>query len=116
MDFRTGSNIADLSLHQDRGIDRFERFDRLFGLAHILLEWQRGKIEDDGIKPGFGRLNGLRQGMGVIRVKKDRAVTFLPQAVHHSRNLTDSDKLPLALGRADHHRDFKFLPGCQHRL
>ena len=60
MNFRPGSNVADLSLHKDGRIDRFDGFDRFFGLAHILLEWQRGKIEDDGIKAGPGRFHGLR--------------------------------------------------------
>src|SRR5262245_39526789 len=32
-------------------IDRFESFDRLFGLAHVLLERQGGNIEDNGIDP-----------------------------------------------------------------
>src|SRR5215471_6647764 len=116
MNFRPGSNVADLTLHKDGRIDCFEGFDRFFGLAHVLLEWLRGKIEDDGIKPGPGRFYGLRQGMGMIRVKKDWAVAFLPQTPHESRNLPDSEKLPFALGRADHHRDLQFLPGCQHRL
>src|SRR6516162_1974433 len=93
-----------------------QSFDRFFGLAHVLLEWQRGKIEDDGIKPSPGRFYGLRQGMGMIRVKKDWAVAFLPQTPHQSRNLSDSEKLPFALGRTDHHRDLQFLPECQHRL
>src|SRR6516225_9618308 len=74
------------------------------------------RIEDDGIKPGPGRFYGLRQGMGMIRVKKDWAVAFLPQTPHQSRNLPDSEKLPFALGRTDHHRDLQFLPGCRHRL
>jgi hypothetical protein len=30
--------------------------------------------------------------------------------------LPDSEKLPFALGRTDHHRDLQFLPGRQHRL
>ena len=55
MNFRPGSNVADLALHKDGRIDCFEGVDRFFGLAHVLLEWQRGKIEDDGIKPGPGR-------------------------------------------------------------
>jgi hypothetical protein len=101
MYLRTGSNVANLSLHEDGRIDCFEGFDRFFGLAHVLVEWQRGKIEDDGIKPGPGRFYCLRQGMGMIRVKKDWAVAFLPQTPHQSRNLPDSDKLTFALGRTD---------------
>ena len=74
MYLRTGSNVADLSLHKDGRIDCFEGFDCFFCLPYILLEWQRGKIEDDSIKPGLGRFYGLRQRMGVIRVKKNRAI------------------------------------------
>jgi hypothetical protein len=111
-----GSNVADLSLHKDGRIDCLEGFDRFFRLPYILLEWQRGKIEDDRIKPGFGRFDGLRQRMGMICVKKNGAVEFLPQTPHHGRDLPDSDKLPLALGRTDHHWDLKFLPGGEHRL
>src|SRR5262245_31515224 len=66
--------------------------------------------------PALAASNGLRQGMGMIRVKKDWAVAFLPQTPHQSRNLSGSEKLPFALGRTDHHRDLQFLPGCQHRL
>src|SRR6266446_3422268 len=73
----TAAVVADLALHKDGRIDCFEGFDRFFGLAHVLLEWQRGKIEDDGIKPSPGRFYGLRQRIGMIRVKKDWAVAFL---------------------------------------
>ena len=116
MYFRAGSNVANLSLHKDGRVDCFERLDRFFGLAHVPLEWQCGKIEDDGIKAGPSRFYGLRQGMGVIRVKKDRAVVFLPHTPHQRCNLPDSDKLSFALGRTDQHGDLQFLPGCQHRL
>jgi hypothetical protein len=116
MYFRTGSTVADLTLDKDGRIDCFEGFDRFFRLPYVLLEWQRGKIEDDGVKTGPSRLHGLRQGMGMIRVEIDWAVAFLPQTPHQSRDLPDSDKLPFALGRTDHHWDLKFLPGCQHRL
>lgn len=74
MNFRPGSNVADLSLHKDGRIDRFDGFDRFFGLAHILLEWQRGKIEDDGVKSGPDRFYGLCQAMRMVCVKKNWAV------------------------------------------
>jgi hypothetical protein len=70
MYFRTGSNVADLSPDKD--------FDRFFRLPHVLLEWQRGKIEDDGIKTGPGRFNGLRQRMGMIRVEIDWVARIPP--------------------------------------
>ena len=89
MYFRPGSNVADLALHKDGRIDCFEGFDRFFRLPYVLLEWQRGKIEDDGIKTGPGRFYGLRQGMGMIRVKKNWAVGFLPQTPDQSRNLPE---------------------------
>ena len=54
--------------------------------------------------------------MGVIRVKKDRAVAFFPKTPNQRRNLPDSEKLPFALGCTDHHGNLQFLPGCQHRL
>ena len=78
MYFRTGSNVADLSLDKDGRIDCFEGFDRFFRLPHVLLEWQRGKIQDDGIKTGPGRFNGLRQRMGMIRVEIDWVARIPP--------------------------------------
>jgi hypothetical protein len=116
MNFKPGSNVADLAFHKNGRIDCFEGFDRFLSLAHVLLEWQRGEIEDDGIKPGPGRFHSFRQGMGMIRVKKDWTVTFLPQTPHQSCNLPDSEKLPFALGCTDHNRDLQLQPGCQHRL
>jgi hypothetical protein len=44
--------------------------NRLFCLAHVFLEWQRGKIEDDRIEPGFGCFYSFRQGVSMICVKK----------------------------------------------
>jgi hypothetical protein len=87
-----------------------------FALPHVLLEWQRGKIEDDGVKSGSDRFYGLCQGMRMVCVKKNWAVAFLPQPPHQSRNFPDSYKLPFALGCTDHHWDLKFLSGCRHRL
>ena len=61
----------DLPLYKDCRIDCFEGFDRFFRLPYVLLEWQRGKIEDDSIKTGPRRFYGLGQGMGMIRIKKN---------------------------------------------
>ena len=58
MYFRTGSNVADLSLDKDGRIDCFEGFDCFFRLPYVLLEWQRGKIQDDGIKTDPSRRAG----------------------------------------------------------
>src|SRR5258707_13933309 len=90
MYFRTGSNVADLALHKDGRIDCFEGFDRFFGLAHVLLEWQRGKIEDDGIKPGPGRFYGLRQRMGMIRARKLRTRAAICRTPKNSRSPSDA--------------------------
>src|SRR5262245_52317684 len=116
MYFRTGSNVADLSLDKDVSIDCFEGFDRFFCLPNVLLEWQRGKIEDDGVKSSPDRFYGLCQGMRMICVKKYWAVAFFTQPPHQSRNFRNSEKLPLALGCTDHHRNLKFLSGCRHCL
>ena len=50
MDFRAGSDVADLALDQDRRIDGFEGFNGLFRLADVLLERERRQVEDDGVK------------------------------------------------------------------
>jgi len=39
MYFRAGPDIADLTLYQDRGIDRFQGVYRLSRLADIFFEW-----------------------------------------------------------------------------
>src|ERR1700736_6596567 len=116
MNLRTGANVANLSLDQDVRIDFLERFDRLFGLTHVFLEWQRGKVEDDGIKPGLGCFDSLRQGVGMIRVKEDREIEFFPQTLYKSRNLTDSYKLALAFGHTNQDRDLQFLRRAEYSL
>src|SRR5882762_9313147 len=114
MYFRTGPDIADLSLDQDGGIDFFERSDRLFSLADVFLERQSGKIEHDGIKPGLGCFDSLRERVCMIRIKKDREIEFLPQTSHQNGNLTDSDKVALALGHTNQDRHPQFLRGAEH--
>src|SRR5262245_52145591 len=116
MYFRTGSDIADLSLYEDSRIDGFEGFDRLFGLPHVLLERQRGSVEDDGIKPAPRCFDSLRQGMRMICVEKNWKIEILAQTSHQSGNLTDSHKLALALGRTNQDRDLQFLRGREHCL
>jgi hypothetical protein len=56
----TGADVPDFSLHEDRGIDCFQRFDPLLGLAHIFVEGQGGQIKDDGVKAGYGSLTPSR--------------------------------------------------------
>src|SRR5262245_28846617 len=116
MYFRAGSDVTDLSLDENSRIDGFESFDRFFGLPHILLERQRGSVEDDGIKPASGSFDGLHQGMCMICVEKNREIEIFPQTLNQSRNLTDSHKLALALGRTNEDRDLQFLRGGEHRL
>src|SRR5262249_30834968 len=116
MYLRTSPDIADLSLDKDGRIDGFERLDRLLGLAHVLLERQRGSVEDDGIKPGPGRFQSLLQGMRMICVEKNWEIEILAQTLHQSRKLTDSHKLALALRRTNQDRDLQFLRGGEHCL
>jgi hypothetical protein len=104
MDFRAGSDVADLPLDNNGRIDRFDGFDRLSGSAHILLEGQRRKVKHDGIKPRLGCFEGLRQGMRMISVEKDREIEFFPQTMHQSGNLTGTHELALTLGSANEHR------------
>ena len=68
MNLRSGSDIADLSFHQDGGIDGLESLDRLFRLSYILFERMSGCVEDDGIEPRPGCFDGLCEGVRVIRV------------------------------------------------
>ena len=105
MNFRTGSNVADLSLDEDGGIDCFEGFDRGFGLLHVLLERERGSVEDDSIKPRPRCFCGIGQGVCMICVEKYREIEFLPQTPHESRNLADSCKLAFALRHTNHDWD-----------
>src|SRR5260370_26521327 len=109
MYFRTRSNVADLALYEDGGIDCFEGFDRLFGLKHVLLEWQCGSVEDDCVKPGSGSLYSLRQGVCMLGVKKDWEIEFLTQNSHPGCNLIGSYKLALALGHPNQTRDAQFV-------
>jgi hypothetical protein len=64
MDLGPGADIADLALDQDRGIDGFQRFNRLFRLGDVLFERQRGEVEDDGVEARFGDVERMRQRMG----------------------------------------------------
>ena len=67
MYLRTGADIADLSFYEDVRIDGFEGFDRLFGLAYVFLERQRGNIKDDGIKSGPGCFYSVQGASGYDR-------------------------------------------------
>jgi hypothetical protein len=116
MYFRTGSDVADLSLNQDRRIDCVEGYDRLSGLAYVFFERQRRKIEDNRIKSGLGGFNSLRQGMCVIGVKKDWKIELFAQTSHKNRDLTDSHKFTLAFGRTNDDRDPQFVRGGEHCL
>lgn len=52
MDFRAGSDITDLSLHEDVRVDCFKRFYRGSGLTNVLFERQSGTVKNNGVKPG----------------------------------------------------------------
>ena len=116
MDFRAGSDVADLALDQDRRIDGFESFDGLFRLADVLLEGKRGQVEDDGVKARFGDIQSVRQRMGMVRVEEDRVVVFLSQAPHQSSDLANTEKLPFTLGGAHRYRDLEVPRGGHHRF
>ncbi len=42
MNFRTGSDIADLAFDQNRRVDGLERFDGFLCLSDVLFKWQGG--------------------------------------------------------------------------
>jgi hypothetical protein len=116
MDFRAGSDITDLSLYQDGRVDAFQRFDRLPGLTHILLERQRGKVKDDRVEASLHGLHRFGERMRMVGIEKDGKVEFLTEGSYQSRELTSSDKLTLFLGRAHQDRDFQFARGREDRL
>src|SRR5690348_4181618 len=111
MNFRARSNITDLSLYQDGRIDRLKDANGLFGLAHVFLKRQRGEVEDNRIEPGLRRGYGIRQGVGMICVKKDGKIELFTQASHQSRYLTHTDELALALRHTNQYRDVQLLCG-----
>ena len=53
MDFRTGSDVADLALDKDRRIDGLEGFNGLFRLADVLFERQRRRSKTTELKPAL---------------------------------------------------------------
>src|ERR1700683_1877735 len=116
MDFRAGSDVADLALDQDRRIDGFESFDGLFRLADVLLEGKRRQVEDDRVKARFGDIQSVRQRMGMVRVEEDRVVVFLSHAPNQSSDLANTEKFPLSLGSADRYRDFEVPRGGDNSL
>src|SRR5215472_7101109 len=46
-DLRAAPDVADFPLDHDRGIDGPDRLHSASGLLHVLLEGQRGAVEDD---------------------------------------------------------------------
>ena len=116
MDFRPGSDVADLAFDKDRRIDGFEGFNGLFGLADVLFERERRQVEDDGVKARLGDIQGVGQRMGVVRIEEDREIVFLSQAPHQSDYLPDAEKFSLSLGGAHRYRDFEAPRGGHHRL
>src|SRR6516225_7516685 len=111
MDFRAGPYITDLSFDHDGGVDALERFYSLPGLAHVLLKGQRGEIKDNRVKAGLHSVHRFGERMSVVRVEEDWEVEFLTHASHQGRELTGAEKLALALGRANQHRDLQLTRG-----
>src|SRR5260370_19749895 len=107
MDFRPGSDVADLALDKDCRIDGFEGLDGLFRLADVLLEGKRRQVEYDRVKARFGDIQSVRQRMGMVRVEEDRVVVFLSQAPHQSGYLQHAEKFPLSLGDAVRYPDIE---------
>ena len=90
MDFRSGSDVANFPLDQDRRIDSFEGLDGLFRLADVLFEGKRRQVEDDGVKTRFGDIQSVRQRMGMVRVEEDRVIVFFAQAPHQGGDLPNA--------------------------
>src|SRR5262249_11981811 len=78
MDFRAGSYVTYLSFYQDGGVDAFEHFDGLPGLAHVLLKGQcrKGTVQRlpcaAGRWEGTGRLPGER-ALAVVDCRRPEA-------------------------------------------
>jgi hypothetical protein len=69
LDHVHGADVTDLSLNQDGGVDGLERLDGLPGLARVLLEGQRGKVEDHRVKAGLHGVHRLGERVGMVRVE-----------------------------------------------
>ena len=74
------------------------------------------EVNPHGVKARICCLQGLRQGMRVVSIKKDRCVRFLSQAFHQSGKLARTKELPLSFGGADENRKFGLSCGRDYRL
>ena len=104
VDFGAGTDVADFAFDQNVGIDGFQFLHGVAGLAHVFVERQRGKIEDDGIEAGVRGFERFGQRMGVISVQVDRKIEFVAQAFHQRGHLAHAEKSAFAFRHADHDR------------
>ena len=111
VDFRAGADVADFSFDEDGGVDGLERGDALFGLADVLVDGQRGEVEDDGVEAGAGGLLGFGEGVGVVGVEKDGDAGLFAQAADQGGDLADSHEVTLALGGSDDDGDVELAGG-----
>ena len=111
MDFGAGADVADFAFDEDGGIDSLEGGDGFFRLADVLVDRQRGEIEDDGIEAGAGGFLGPGEGMGVVGVEKDGDAGLFAQAADQSGDLADAHEVALALGGADDDGDAELTGG-----
>jgi hypothetical protein len=54
-----GANVADFAFDEHGWVYGLQVFDGLFGLADVLFEGQRRKVEDNRVKAGFGCIESL---------------------------------------------------------
>ena len=111
VDFRAGADVADFSFDEDGRVDCLESGDGFFGLADVLVDGQRGEVEDDGIEAGAGGFFGLGEGVGVVGIEKDGHAGLFAQAADQSGDLADSHEVTLALGGSDDDGDVEFAGG-----
>src|SRR6185312_9601173 len=108
MDFRTGSDITNLSFNQILGIDCLERFNCFSGLLNVLFERQSGQIEHDCIKASTGSVDRLGQGMRMIRVQEYREIEVLAQGSNDTRDLMHAEEVTLTFGCSHNDGDVQF--------
>ena len=111
MYFGPSSDIADLSLYQNRRVYCFECLDGLLGLTHILFKRQRGKVKDNRVKSSLCSFHRFHEGMRMVCIKKNGKIEFLAQTSHQYRDLRDSHKPTLALGYTNQNWNLELLRG-----
>ena len=97
VNFGARPDVADLAFDEDGGVDRFEGFDSLFGLADVFFEGECGEIEDDGVEAGLGCFDGFGQGVSVVCVEEDGEASFFAETSDQSTDRTCSHELAFSL-------------------